>query len=207
MFYVHIFFTENYPPPHNKYANIAILTILFGLPFTDISLPQWFGIDYLINWWVWFYLGYVIYQYREYVLSIIKKYYLYVLLFAIYIGLNLIDYTNNETITLYNRTATLCAVIFFWSIINILLQIKNGKWATNKFFTEINSVSYGIFIFHNWFQMYMISRTAQRILPLEQWAADHVVLFPLLFFICSFILSYIATKITLKTRIGRFLIG
>ncbi len=53
----------------------------------------------------------------------------------------------------------------------------------------------------------MISRTAQQLLPLEQWAADHIVLFPLVFSLLALLLSYIVTRIFLMTRIGKFLVG
>lgn len=44
----------------------------------------------------------------------------------------------------------------------------------------LSKYSFGIYIFHNWVGPYMISSTAKRIFPLEDLAANHVVLFPLM---------------------------
>ena len=63
------------------------------------------------------------------------------------------------------------------------------------------------FIFHNWVEMFMISRTAQRLILLDYWAIEHTTLFPLLFSLMAFIISWGLTWLLLKTRFGKFLIG
>lgn len=74
-------------------------------------------------------------------------------------------------------------------------------------FNWLNRHCYGIYVFHNWLQPFMISSTATALLGLDILAIDHPILFPLLFFVGSFMLSLGITWVLLKTKTGRFLIG
>lgn len=74
-------------------------------------------------------------------------------------------------------------------------------------FEKLNKYSYGIFVFHNWLQPFMISSTAIGLFGLDALAMDYPVLFPLAFSISSFVLSLGVTWMLLKTKVGRFLIG
>ena len=71
----------------------------------------------------------------------------------------------------------------------------------------LSRYSYGVYIFHNWLAVYLISSTAQRLFPLAAWAEAHVVLFPLGFFLATFLLSLACSWLLLKTRVGKYLIG
>ena len=186
-----------------KFLFLSLFLCLYFIPPSEFPL---FGIKNLNPNICWFYLGYMFFPYREKIIQIIAKYYLALPLLIIYVMSNVLYVNKYGDYSLSSIISSFSGLVLLWFIINKVIAVKS-KIADITIIKEIDKTSFGIYIFHNWFQMYMISRTAQNILPLEQWAADHVVLFPLLFFISSFILSYIATKITLKTHIGRFLIG
>ena len=48
---------------------------------------------------------------------------------------------------------------------------------------------------------------ANILFPLDYWAIEHTTLFPLIFSLMAFIISWGLTWLLLKTRFGKFLIG
>jgi peptidoglycan/LPS O-acetylase OafA/YrhL len=95
-------------------------------------------------------------------------------------------------------------IISLWYLCN---RVNWEKQTWVQPIISFGNYSYGIYIFHNWIQMYLISSMAQRLFPLERWAGEHTILFPFGFFLLSLIISYLLTWLLLKTKIGRFLIG
>ncbi|MFI3297233.1 MAG: acyltransferase [bacterium] len=190
-----------------KCCESCILSITFGLTYLDIFIPNFMGLGLINNWLYWFYLGYIIFKFKNTILEYITNYKLYLLLSVLYVGGNIFfsanDLLNLHTINILIRTS---GILLIWYFINILLKYKNGKWAEYKIFSEINRCSYGIYVYHYWLQTYMISQTAKSIFHLEK-LAEHVILFPILYTIASLIISYFATHITLKTRVGKYLLG
>ncbi len=75
-----------------------------------------------------------------------------------------------------------------------------------KHFDWLNRHAYGIYVVHNWLQPFLISSTAIAMFGLDALAMEFPILFPLAFFISSFVLSLGLTWLLLKTRVGRFLI-
>ena len=69
-------------------------------------------------------------------------------------------------------------IISLWYLCN-RVNWEKQTWAQP--IISFGNYSYGIYIFHNWIQMYLISSTAQRLFPLERWAREHIRLFPAIF--------------------------
>lgn len=183
------------------------LIISFILLPIDPFLPPIMGVHYLSRWYFWFYAGYVIYPYKKEIIAFITKYKLYIPLVGIYIAISATSTIVYDTRTIYSECAKLAMVVFVWYIVNKLILLRNGEWANSSFFIQMSKYSYGIYIFHNWVQPYLISRTMKRLFPVEQLAQQHTILFPLCFFLLSLMISYYLAKFSLKTRVGRFLIG
>lgn len=186
---------------------IIILSVSFVLMFAVGRLPKLMGLHSLPLWFFWFYLGYCIQPVKEKIIGTITLNKLYFPLFIVAAAIHYNGIIIYDDRTFLSEVAKLSAVLLTWYGINMLLKIKGGKWASARFLVELSSCSYGIYIFHNWIQPYMISRTAKNLLPLNDWALNHTVLFPLMFFLLSLTISYILAKITLKSRFGKFLIG
>lgn len=193
----------------NKYfvslrAQFVIVCICFVLSLFPKFIPRILGLHNITIWFCWFYLGIIIYNYRERLIVGLAKFRLEYILLIVYLAITIYKPTEYGDIYWYNVIAQICIVIVLWYWVNKI------DWHEIKLMQPIVSISncsYGIYIFHNWIQMYLISRTAQRLFPLERWAAEHTILFPLCFFLLSLGISYVLTRLLLKTRIGRFLIG
>lgn len=199
------------PSSRNIRLRLGILMGSFALLFVDLNIPKVLGIQSLPVWFFGFYLGYVVSPYRVRLYAFISKHkYLLLLFLAVYV-LELV-YTMEHAGTANLRTdwmrvAHLCIVLCVWYSINWLICTFPGNWLDNRVFSELNRTSYGIYVIHFWLYPFTLSNTAKQLFSMDSLAAEHTILFPLLFFIFSLMLSYIVTLLLLKTRVGRFLIG
>lgn len=197
--------------PESKLRLLIILLVSFCFMIFPNYLPRCMGIQYITKWFFWFYLGYSIYIHSDVCKKLICRYNLAWVLpvvygICMYTQIRLYGY-DYESKTIYTEIGFLSAVIWLWYAVNWLIGKFGTGWATSRFILEVSACSFGIYIFHCFVQPLLISRTAQKCLPLAQWATDHVVLFPLFFSLLSLLISYVITRFFLMTRIGKFLIG
>lgn len=185
-------------------SQVIIACVSFALSLFFPFFPEILGFQYITRWFCWFYLGIIIYNYKDKLIVSIAKFRLEYILFIAYLAITIYKPTKYGDIYWYNVIAQICIVVVLWYWVN---KIDWHKLKLMQPIVSISNCSYGIYIFHNWIQMYLISRTAQRLFPLERWAAEHTILFPLCFFLLSLGISYVLTRLLLKTRAGRFLIG
>lgn len=185
-------------------AQIIIACVSFILPLFPNFIPRLLGLQGVLTWFCWFYLGIVVFNYKDWLLASITKFRLEYILLVVYLAITIYKPTKYDDVYWYNVIAQISIIVALWYWTNKV------DWQKIKWMQPINSISncsYGIYIFHNWIQVYLISSTAQRVIPLERWAAEHTILFPLGFFLLSLGISYALTRLLLKTRVGRFLIG
>ena len=199
------------PWSRNLYYQIVVLLISFIVLFLDVTEISFMGVQGLPRWFFWFYLGYVISPYRSQLFDYLSKRKIWLVIFAL-VYLSELIYTikfveSADERGWFMRFAHLAIVLLIWYVTNWAINNSSRPWYENAVFKELNRTSYGIYVLHYWLQPMLISSTAKRLFHLETLAANHVILFPLLFFLTSLACSYIGTKVLLKTKIGRFLIG
>lgn len=197
----------------SKIGDVFILFISYmGISFPNL-LPRFLGVNSFIGWFFWFYLGYVVYLHRNVVLMVIRK--------SVFIPLLLpLIYTMCMWIAIKNvcsdgsimeknilQIGYFAAVIWLWYVTCRAIDVFGNEWTRCRFISELSKCSFGIYIFHYWLQGFMVSRTAQRIFPLADWAANYTVLFPIAFFLLSLLISYVMTKVVLLTKMGRGLLA
>jgi hypothetical protein len=91
-----------------------------------------------------------------------------------------------------------------WSLVSL---IDWNKTIFTQLILFLSGTSFGVYIFHNWLEAFMISTTAQRLLHLGKYAADHTILFPFMFSLLAYAVSLAVTWLLLQTKIGKHLIG
>lgn len=196
--------------PYNNHLlfkfSLLALSFCFLFPTTNF-LPRFMGLYNVSKWYFWFYLGYVVLPYREQLFNWLSCSWTRILLlllggYGIYFSIKTGEYK-----VIYAQVGYLSIVLLIWYFINYIIQKFPGKWLDSSIFKELNRTSYGIFVLHNWLQLFMISKLSQRLFHLDVLAENHVVLFPLCFFLLSLLFSYIGSVMILKTKVGRFLIG
>ena len=199
------------PCRHRLILQLSLLIVSFILLFIDIPTISFFGIGSFLKWFFWFYLGHILSPYRSPIFNYLsrRKFVLFALALVYIIELShtIMFVESAEERGFFMRFAHLAIVLLIWYFTNWAINNSSKPWYENIVFKELNRTSYGIYVLHYWLQPFIISSTAKRLLHIDTFAANHLFLFPFLFFLTSLMLSYIATKIILRTRIGRFLIG
>lgn len=68
--------------------------------------------------------------------------------------------------------------------------------------TKISAYSFGIYVFHEWFLWNMAHIDA-----LHPFIIEHQILYPIIAYVSIFSISLVLTKLSLKTKVGRFLLA
>lgn len=171
-----------------------------------IFLPNLFGSHYMSKWFFWFYGGMLLYEYKDMVYEKIKRYRLYILFILFYLISVIVhpaeygDHTNNwlNTMGISFLIVTICLFLGKTNITEN--KVTQGAVIFSKY-------SFGVYIFHNWIAVILISSTAQRLFHLENLASNHIILFPLCFTILTIVVSWFCSYVLMKTKLGKFLIG
>ena len=100
-----------------------------------------------------------------------------------------------------------CVASFLVGILYIFANIGGRILRLCQPLVWLSKYSFGIYIFHNWVGPYMISSTAKRIFPLEELAANHIILFPFLLTLSVICISWCLSWALMQTKVGRMLIG
>lgn len=189
---------------------ITVLSVFLVFNIIPQIQTPLFGLPNFLRWYFWFYFGYQLYLNRDAAYHALNKHKLLytIVLIGIYAGCIYAKCTllsDNSIHTWYTEFGNIAIVLLLWYWINNLLfsKLMGGV----KIFEKLNKYSYGIYVFHNWLQPFMISSTAIALFGLDSFAIGHPILFPLAFTVSSFVLSLAVTWLLLKTRTGRFLIG
>lgn len=182
------------------------LIILFSLSLLETRFEPLLGLHSLNVWLCWFALGMWFYKHEASLLPQSEKLKICIIaggftLFTVIMTAFPQPYAKP---TIVGIIATLTAIYSLW-VLFAWIPWKN--LAVTNFLMSLSICSFGIYIFHYWLQGHLLSRTAQRVLCLEQLAQSHCYLFPIVFAMVSFTLSAIATWAILKFNIGRKLIG
>lgn len=191
-------------------AMVFFLFFLLNLvPRLDIPF---FAVPNILRWYFWFYFGYLLYLNRDGVYGFIDRNRLAVLSLLVVLTVVCLGYkgmviTDDSVHTWYGEVGNMTITVLIWYLANRFLLGGMKKDGVMRKLNWLNKYSYGIYIFHNWLQPFMISSTATALFYLDVLAVDHPVLFPFLFFVSSFVVSLGLSWLVLKTRVGKFLIG
>lgn len=193
------------------YVSIPTIVVLFAISLTktwgqSISLP--FSLESWKYWIGYFALGLWFYKHEQTLLissapSVLKAIIIIAGLLIYFIGITVVPMMYGVW-TVLGILEIICVIYSLWLLFS---WIPWRNFAFTDFPLSLSACSFGIYIFHYWLEAHMVSRTAKRLLGLEQLAADHIYLFPLIFGATAFILSCGITWALLKCKIGRILIG
>lgn len=77
------------------------------------------------------------------------------------------------------------------------------RWA--NIILQIGKYSFGIYVFHQWI-IWNITRIPFIISYIQPLMIEHDILFPLVLYIIIFLFSMLLTKISIKTKLGKYLL-
>lgn len=190
------------------FVSISTLLVLFGISFLGKFMPMIIGIHNINTSIGWFALGAWFFKHERVLLvtsaSAMSK--------VITIAAGLVIYFLGMTMfpVEYGQRSIAGVIMTIAVIYSLWLLFAWIPWkslAVTEFLMTLSACSFGVYIFHNWLEAHMVSRTAQRILHLEYFAQEHLYLYPFVFSVMAFVMSLGITWILLKLKIGRKLIG
>lgn len=167
-------------------------------------MPMYIGLHNIHKWFFWFYLGGVICLYKDFITTAFSRYKIYVLLIIAYFVYAFLDIREYGEDTWYSTIGNASMVVALWYLSTL---VEWCKLKVSKLIITFSTYSYGIYIFHNWVELQLLSRTSKRLFHLDVLAANHNVLFPLCFFLVALFISWTLTKLLLMTKAGKFVIG
>ena len=189
----------------NKFWIVAFVMLLaYIMPFVDLKLPNIIGLPCLKTMLCYFLLGALVCRHEEWIEAQMKRYWLAIPLAGIYFVTIIFfptEYGGNSIPLLVSST---CAIMVLWYLFR---KIPWERFHITPWLISLSTCSFGIYIFHNWMEVYIVSTTAKRLFPIVPFAEQHLILFPILFTLAAFIISAVLTWLLLRTKIGRFLLG
>ena len=185
-------------------AEIILLLLCFFGTFTPQFLPMLFGLQSTTRWFYWFYLGIIVFKYKDKMYPYLKKYKLFWLSFTAYGMITYFHPIGYGENCWYGYLAISGCLI---SIIYLMAKADLSKIKLTNLLLKFSSHSFGIYILHNWVALMLISSTMKHFWGLAKLAANHIVLFPFLFSVFTLLISLFLSYCIMKTKIGKFLIG
>ena len=186
------------------WVKILILLIAYSVNLFGNFIPNLFGLTYLSTILCFFILGALVSRYEFYFKNAIRKNKVLLLLVTIYLITIFLFPTEYGKQDISKLVSSTCAVIAIWYIFQ---EIPWRHLRVTPWLVRLSTLSFGIYIFHNWVEVYLVSTTAKRLFPIVEFAENHIYLFPLLFTLTAFIISAVLTRLLLSTKVGRMLIG
>lgn len=189
-----------YPYLKNRILLITttFTSFMLAILLSKSDVNVW-GLMHTASWFYFFLLGVVIAKLRN-VLQ--KKYSINIGLLLTAIVLMLIHkfppYAERDLYEMITLTIAMFPIFF----LSESLFVKPYKYIKG-----ISKYSFGIYIFHCWIAPYLISSTAQREFHLAPLANQYIILFPISFFVVTFLLSFVATYFFQKTKLGKYILG
>lgn len=189
----------------NHIVRLILLPILLFYPLAQLHIPPFIGMQETSNWFCWFYMGMIYWDYKETIINTLKRFYISgILLLTIYlfqIWFFPVEYGERTWLSIFSTCAIVTLLYYLFH------QIQNTNNLISRSLISLSKYSFGIYIFHNWIGVYLISSTAQKLFNLPELAANHLYLFPLCIAILDLIICIGLSWLMLKTKIGRALIG
>jgi len=149
------------------------------------------GLFMPVYYYCYFYAGFLVFFHKDIILKNVKKYFpLIVLAFACSL--------MSGRLILFS---SLLYILIVWRLIYARILPPPILNVVNT----IGVYSFGIYVFHQWI-IWNITRIPCCIDVLYPYMTNHDILFPLLLTITVFLISMLFTHISLKTRLGRYLL-
>ena len=165
----------------------AIFVFLVGNRY--LSEHSLWGVWMVAYFYCFFYLGFIFFKYADIIFPVISKYYL--ILIIAFVCTALLS-------TRLNHIAGFSSAIFVILLVSAARRIKRNP---PRWMEIVAKYSFGIYVFHQW-----IIWNVTRYSPMQSIIQEHYILFPITLYVCVFTSSLLLTHLSLKTRLGRYLL-
>ena len=186
-----------------KYA-LVVLLLAFVMGGIQIKAPSL--IRDFIQWYYFFALGAVL-KSQPKSFEIIKQYYLWIPLMLLYVVITCtVPYHYRQPSVIYELAISAMVVVFFL-IAEFSSRYISEKSIFKKTILSIGRYSMGIYIFHFWVLIYLLSTTSIRVFHIETLMQKIPLLTVSALVFVNFIICYTSTALISRNKIGKFLLG
>lgn len=168
------------------HLELIFMFVCFCGTFVPKFIPMLLGLRDITPWFYWFYLGMLVYKYKDVLYLNLSKYKLYLCLFAFYAVMTYLCPTEYGSEKWYSNLAVTGCLV---SIVYLMDKVDWSKYKMTAPIVKFSTYSFGIYIWHNWVALMLISKTSQRVFGLPELATNHVILFPLCFSLITLAIS------------------
>lgn len=184
-----------------------IFIMLLSASFLSLLIPNLFGISKAIQYSPYFYLGIIFFSKRDSFLKnnikvILASFFL--ILMAVFVNIQLehiVDNFNSDlAIKTYKHLFSTILPIFTMLIFYSTVLLITEKYKPHSFWRTMSKKSYGIYVYHQMI-MLAIAYNTSLIYRLNSIGFAAVML------LVTIVLSIILTELTVRTRVGKYLIG
>ena len=185
--------------------NLSSRTLFIILAILSIfKMPNMiFGFTKVFHFTFYCYLGYVVYKHKQELLSKLSRTWYIVFFWALYSLLGLVQLFARQYFKPYLEES-IALLIACSGIMALYLLVskftEKPGFTPPKWVIDSSKLCYGVYIFHQFILIYLLYHTS-----LPQITGKY--LLPWIALAITLPLSIIMTKLSLKTKIGRFLMG
>lgn len=175
------------------------------------------GIHRLPHFLFYVYLGYILYKYKDYIISrwlkwrnIAVLWLLYIAIVVVYVMFILPNVDNSEQVSwslkflwyglkgVSNLLSSCSGIMALY--LTVMMFVNSPSYQPAQWVLELSKVCYGVYIFHQFILMWLYYHTNSPIY-LGSW------LLPWVGLVISLVGAYLLTRLFLRTRAGRWLLG
>ncbi len=186
-----------------KWMAFCLLFCTYVFALMGMFLPHLFGLHHLNEQLCFFLLGVIVMRNEGGIIRAFTSYNLIYPLIMIYVITVMLFPTEYGGVTVALLIGSTSAILVIWYLFHLV------PWSRFYFcplLLSLSACSFGIYIFHNWVEVYLISSTAQKLFPIADFAEHHIILFPMFFTLIAFVISFVLTKMLLMSKVGQLLL-
>lgn len=183
---------------------VVILVVSYLMMLPDKFVPMILGMHNISKWYFWFVLGFALMRWDGKLTDFISRYHLITPLLLVYASVSYFFPVFYGEDTWYSAMLSLVGVIAFWVI------AQKINWSKVKFveiLVWVSSLCFGVYLLHFQIGAYLVSRTSQRVFGINEFALNHIYLFPFLISMSIILISAGLSYLIRKNKYGRVLIG
>lgn len=185
---------------------ISLLLLPISLILVTIHLPNLFGLQDFVQWYFYFAVGALMHSHNSSE-TFISKNIICIICSMIAIGMFVF------TPALKYREGSIIHAIATCLLICVLFCLVRKRWNNKQrlkadaFISVVGNSSMGIYIFHFWVLIFMLSSTSIRLFHLNKLVEHAPILLAGGLIIVNFLISFVLTVLLRKTRYSCWLLG
>lgn len=188
-----------------SWLNYILMVLSLGIAFYYGSVwSLWHkivpgGWEFVVFFYGYFYLGFLMFKYRD---RLFFNKWMILLYLACYICFCICHLPYGSVIPL----RSLSYIMLLFALTNVLINGGGEQFAQSKLILILNQYSFGIYVIHQW-MLWNASRIPFVSNFIRPFVETHYIIAPICIIVVVLMMSMVFTHYSLKTKVGRYLLG